>query len=170
MMTMTSQPMPRAHRHPGWLQGAAVGLIAAIAGTITLIAVGAIGGRGVAILSAVGMGPWPSAVRALTGASPAVSYLVSHTTLYLVAGIVALGVARIADRLPVLLTGLLLVILVIEFAYLVVMTGWQATGHFDDLTWRSVLIAHVIANVFLLIGILWVHPSLRSAFRRAYQE
>src|SRR4051812_42706063 len=158
---MTARPISRDHPHPGWLQGAAVGLIAAIAGTLTLITVGAIGGRGLAVLDAVGMGPWPSAVRALTGASPAVSYLLSHTALYLLAGIVALAIARVADRLPTLLTGLLLLIMVIEFAYLVVMTGWQATGHFDALTWRSVLIAHGVANLFLLIGILWVHPSLR---------
>jgi hypothetical protein len=169
MTTMTAQSISRHHPHPGWLQGAAVGLIAAIAGTITLIALGAIGGRGTAILDSVGMGPWPSAVRALIGASPAVSYLVSHTTLYLLAGIIALAVARVADRLPVLLTGLVLAILVIEFGYLVVMTGWQETGHFDDLTWRSVLIAHVVANLFLLMGILWVHPSLKLDFRRGYE-
>jgi hypothetical protein len=158
------------HRYPGWLQGAAVGLIAAIAGTITLLILGAIGGPGTAILGAVGMGPWPSVVRALTGASPAVSYLISHTVLYLIAGIVALAVARIADRLPVLLSGLILLILVIEFAYLVVMTGWQASGHFDGLTWRSVLIAHLVANLFLLSGIVWVHPSLKLDFRRANEE
>jgi hypothetical protein len=167
---MTAQPMSGIHRQPAWLQGAAVGLTAAIAGSLALIAVGAIGGRGLAILDSVGMGPWPSAVRDLTGASPAVSYLLSHTTLYVLAGIVALALARVADRLPVLLTGLLLVILIIEFSYLVVMTGWRAMGRFDGLTWQSVLIAHVVANVFLLTGILWVHPSLRSAFRRAYQE
>jgi hypothetical protein len=167
---MTAQPMSGIQRQPGWLQGAAVGLTAAIAGSLALITVGAIGGRGLAILDSVGMGPWPSAVRALTGASPAVSYLLSHTTLYVLAGIAALALARVADRLPVLLTGLLLLILVIEFGYLVVMTGWRAMGRFDGLTWQSVLIAHVVANVFLLAGILWVHPSLRSAFRRAYQE
>ncbi|HXS24139.1 MAG TPA: hypothetical protein VN719_07915, partial [Gemmatimonadales bacterium] len=113
---------------------------------------------------------WPSAVHALTGASPAMSYLLSHTTLYLLAGIVGLAIARVADRLPVLLTGLLLFILVIEFGYLVVMTGWRATGHFDGPTWQAVLIAHVVANLVLLIGVLWVHPSLRVDFRRAYQE
>ena len=167
---MTAQPMSRIDRQPGWLQGAAVGLTAAIAGSLALIIVGVIGGRGLAILDSVGVGPWPSAVHAMTGASPALSYLLSHTTLYLLAGIVALALARVADRLPVLLTGLLLVILVIEFAYLVVMTGWKAMGHFDGLTWQSVLIAHVVADVFLLTGVLWVHPSLRLAFRRAYQE
>lgn len=167
---MTARPMSRIQRQPGWLQGAAVGLTAAIAGSLALLTVGAIGGRGLAILDAVGMGPWPSAVRALTGASPAVSYLLSHTTLYVLAGIVALALARVADRLPVLLIGLFLLILVIEFSYLVVMTGWRAMGRFDGLTWQSVLIAHVVANVVLLAGILWVHPSLRSAFRRAYQE
>ena len=170
MTTMTARAMSRDHRYPGWLQGAGVGLIAAVAGTVTLVLVGAIGGRGLAILGAVGMGAWPSAVRAVTGASPAVSYLVSHTTLYLLAGIVALGVARVADRLPVLLSGLTLVILLIEFGYLVVMTGWQASGRFDGLTWRSVLVAHLVANVCLLIGILWVHPSLTMAFRRANEE
>lgn len=167
---MTARSVSREYHLPGWLQGAAVGLTAAIAGTLTLIISGAIGGRGLAILDAVGKGPWPSVVHALTGATPAVSYLVSHTTLYLLAGIVALAIARVADRLPVLLTGLLLGIMVIEFGYLVVMTGWRATGHFDALTWQSVLIAHVVADLFLLIGVLWVHPSLRLDFRRGYEE
>ncbi|HEY9015606.1 MAG TPA: hypothetical protein VIM84_11150 [Gemmatimonadales bacterium] len=167
---MTARTMPGESRLPGWLQGAAVGLTAAIVGTLTLIVVGAIGGRGLAILDAVGHGPWPSLVHAVTGAAPAVSYLLSHITLYLLAGIVALAIARVADRLPALLTGLLLFIIVIEVGYLVVMTGWQATGHFDGLTWQAVLIAHVVANLVLLVGVLWVHPSLRSDFRRAYQE
>jgi hypothetical protein len=158
----------RDQRHPEWLQGAAVGLAAAIAGTLALVIGGTLGGRGLGILDAVGMGPWPSAVRALTGASPAVSYLVSHTTLYLLAGIVALAIARVADRLPFLLTGLVLVIVLIEFGYLVVMTGWQGLGYFDGVTWHSVLIAHVVANMGLLVGILWVHPSLRLALRRAF--
>ena len=123
MTGTTNQSMLRTRRRLGWLQGAAVGLTAAIAGTLTLIVLGAINGRGLAILDAVGHGPWPSAVHALTGAAPSVSYLLSHTTLYLLAGIAALAIARVADRLPVLLTGLLLGIMVIEFAYLVVMTG-----------------------------------------------
>jgi hypothetical protein len=158
------------HLRPGWLQGATVGLTAAVTGTLTLIALGGMQGRGGSMLTAVGMGPWPSAVRALTGASPAASYLLSHTALYLLAGIVALAVARVADRFPILLTGLLLVILGIEFGYLVVMTGWEATGRFDGVTWQSVLVAHVVANLVLLIGTLWVHPSLRMALRRAYEE
>ena len=169
-MTTSAQPVSQDHRYPVWLQGALVGVTAAIAGIIILLVMGVIGGSGVAILSAVGMGPWPSVVRALTGASPAVSYVVSHTTLYLIAGIVALTLARIADRLPVLLIGLVLFTLVVEFVYLEVMTGWQATGRFDVPTWRSVLIAHVVSNGVLLIGTLWVHPSLRAAFRRAYVE
>jgi hypothetical protein len=152
------------------LHGALVGLAAAAVGTLTLLTVGAVGGQGLEILALVGKGPWPSLVRAITGASPSFSYVVSHTTLYLLAGIAALAIARVADRVPVLLTGLLLVILVIEFSFLVVMTGWKAAGHFDEATWRAVLIAHVVADVFLVIGILRVHPSLRQAFRRAYQE
>jgi hypothetical protein len=155
---------------PGWLQGAGVGLTAAVVGTLTLITVGALSGQGLGILAAVGMGPWPSAVRALTGASPAASYVVSHTTLYLLAGIVGLALARVADRIPVLLTGLLLIVIVIEFGFLVVMTGWQAAGHFDPVTWRAVLIAHGVADLVLVLGIARVHPSLREAFRHAYQD
>lgn len=170
MTTTTAQSSSPSHRYPGWLQGAMVGLTAAVVGTLAVVAMGVIDGQGVAILGAVGMGLWPSAVRGLTGASPAASYVVSHTLLYLLAGIIALALARVADRLPVLLVGLLLFILVIEFGYLVVVTGWQATGHFDVLTWRAVLVGHIVANLSLLIGILWVHPSLKSAWRRAYEE
>jgi hypothetical protein len=157
-------------QQPEWLHGALIGLVAAAVGTLTLIAVGALSGQGPEILARVGKGPWPSLVRAITGTSPSLSYVVSHTTLYLLAGIVALAIARVADRMPVLLTGLVLVVLVIEFSFLVVMTGWTALGHFDHLTWRAVLIAHAVADMFLVIGIVRVHPSLRQAFRRAYQE
>jgi hypothetical protein len=83
---------------------------------------------------------------------------------------VGLAIARVADRMPVLLTGLVLVVLVIEFSFLVVMTGWEATGHFDEATWRAVLIAHAAADISLVIGIMGVHPTLRQAFGRAYQE
>jgi hypothetical protein len=87
------------------LHGALVGLVAAVAGLLTLLALGAALGRGLDILTDVGGGPWPSAVRAAAGTSPATSYLISHTTLYLLAGIVAMFVAAIADRVPVVLTG-----------------------------------------------------------------
>lgn len=167
---MTTRSISRVHPAPDWLQGAAVGLAAAAVGTLALITVGTLSGRGPDLLAAVGMGPWPSAVRAVTGASPALSYVISHTTLYLLAGIVGLAVARVADRIPVLLTGLLLIILVIEFSFLVVMTGWQSVGHFDQATWRAVVIAHAVADVFLFLGIVRVHPTLRQAFRRAYQD
>jgi hypothetical protein len=165
--------MRRGHpagQQPEWPHGALVGLAAAVVGTFTLLTVGVVNGQGLEILAQVGKGPWPSLVRAITGASPSLSYIVSHTTLYLLAGIVALAIARVADRIPVLLTGLLLLIIVVEFGFLFVMTGWEAAGHFDAATWRAVLIAHVMADVFLVIGILRVHPSLRQAFRRAYQE
>jgi hypothetical protein len=75
MTTTTAHPLSRDHRRAGWLQGAAVGLAAAIAGTVALIVAGAIRGRGLAIL-----------------------------------------------------------------------------------------VAHLVANLFLLIGILWVHPSLKLDF------
>jgi len=158
----------------GWrahlLNGALVGLAAALAGSLTLLAVGAASGRGLDILTDVGGGPWPSAVHAVAGTSPATSYLISHTTLYLLAGIVALFVASVADRVPVVLTGLLLVVLGIELAYLVVMTAWQAIGRFDPTTWRAIVIAHAVADLVLLLGAIRAHPTIRQAWRRAYQD
>jgi hypothetical protein len=152
-----------------WADGVLVGLVAAIISTLILLLAGALSGRGLQILGDAGMGALPSAVRAATGVSATLSYLLSHTLLYLVAGAVALALSGLADRLPPLVTGLLLVIIIIEFGFLVFTTQSQAAGWVDEVTWRSLLIAHTVGDIVFALGIVRAHPSLRQALVRGYE-
>ena len=159
-------PMRRRSR---WADGVLVGLIAAIISTLVLLLVGALSGRGLDILADAGMAALPATVRAATGISAAPSYLLSHTLLYMLAGVVALALAGLADRLPPLMTGLLLVIIIIEFGFLVFTTEGQAIGRLDEVTWRSLLIAHAVGDVVFALGIVRAHPGLRRAVVRGYE-
>jgi MFS superfamily sulfate permease-like transporter len=159
-------PMPRRFR---WADGVLVGLVAAIISTLILLLAGALSGRGLQILGDAGMAALPSAVRAATGVSASLSYLLSHTLLYLLAGVVALALVGLADRLPPLVTGLLLVIIIIEFGFLVFTTQSQAAGRVDGVTWRSLLIAHAVGDIVFALGIVRMHPSLRQALVRGYE-
>ena len=158
-----------AHRRARSMDGVLVGLVAAIVSTLILLLAGALSGRGVALLADAGMAVLPSTVRAATGASAALSYLLSHTLVYLLAGIVALKLAGLADRLPPLMAGLLLVIIIIEFGFLVFTTESQASGRIDAVTWRSLLIAHAIGDIAFAFGIVRAHPSLRQALVRGFE-
>ena len=149
--------------------GVLVGLVAAIVSTLILLLAGALSGRGLGLLSDAGMAALPSTVRAATGASAALSYLLSHTLVYLLAGIVALKLAGLADRLPPLMAGLLLVVIIIEFGFLVFTTESQASGRIDAVTWRSLLIAHAIGDIAFAFGIVRAHPSLRQALVRGFE-
>ena len=159
-------PMRRRSR---WTYGVLVGLDAAVISTLILILAGALSGRGFHILADAGMAALPSMVRAATGISAALSYLLSHTLLYMLAGVVALALAGLADRLPPLVTGLVLVIIIIEFGFLVLTTEGQALGRFDVVTWRSLLIAHAIGDIAFAFGIVRAHPSLRQALVRGFE-
>lgn len=152
-----------------WTDGVRVGLVAAITSTLILLLAGALSGRGLQILGDAGMAALPSAVRAATGVSASLSYLLSHTLVYLLAGVVTLALVGLADRLPPLVTGLLLVIIIIEFGFLVFTTQSQAAGRLDELTWRSLLIAHAVGDVVFALGIVRAHPSLRQALVRGYE-
>jgi hypothetical protein len=121
------------------------------------------------LLTDVGMAVLPSIVRSATGASAALSYLLSHTLLYMLAGVVALALASLTDRVPPLAVGLFLVIIFIEFGFLEFTTESQAMGRIDDVTWRSLLIAHAIGDVALAFGIVRLHPSLRQALVRGFE-
>lgn len=152
-----------------WTDGILVGLIAAIISTLILLFAGALSGRGLHILADAGMAGLPTIVREATGTSAALSYLLSHTLIYLVAGVVALMLARLADRVPPLVAGLLLLIIIIELGFLVFTTESQAGGRIDVVTWRSLLIAHAVGDMVFALGILRAHPSLRQALVRGYE-
>jgi hypothetical protein len=169
MSRITNEPVVPVGRRSRWTDGVLVGLVAATISTLILLLAGALTGRGLHVLTDVGMAVLPSIVRSATGASAALSYLLSHTLLYLLAGVVALALAGLTDRVPPLAAGLLLVIIFIEFGFLVFTTENQASGRIDEVTWRSLLIAHAVGDVALALGIVRVHPSLRQALVRGFE-
>jgi hypothetical protein len=152
-----------------WTHGLLVGLVAAIVSTLILLLAGALSGRGLHILADAGMAVLPSAIREATGLSASMGYLLSHTLLYLVAGVVALGLAGLADRLPPLIAGLLLVVIIVEFGFMMLTTETRASGRIDDVTWRSLLIAHAVGDVVFALGILLAHPKLRQTLVRGFE-
>jgi hypothetical protein len=152
-----------------WTNGLLIGLVSAITSTLILLLAGALSGRGWHILADAGMAALPSVVRLATGLSAALSYLLSHTLVYLLAGVVALGLVSLTDRLPPLVTALVLVTIIIEFGFLVFTTESQASGRIDDVTWRSLLIAHAVGDVVFAFGILRAHPTLRRVLVRGYE-
>jgi hypothetical protein len=152
-----------------WSNGVLVGLVAAITSTMILLLAGAWSGRGWHILADAGMAALPSTVRLATGLSAPLSYLLSHTLVYLLAGVVVLGLVGLTDRLPPLVTGLVLVIIIIEFGFLVFTTESQANGRVDGVTWRSLLIAHAVGDVVFALGIFRAHPTLRQVLVRGYE-
>ena len=85
--------------------GVLIGLRAAVVSTVVLLLAGALGGRGFHILADAGAAMLPSVIHWATGVSAALSYLLSHTLLYMLVGIVALALVGLPDRLPPLITG-----------------------------------------------------------------
>jgi hypothetical protein len=156
-------------RRARWTDGVLVGLVAAVISTLILLLAGALSGRGLHILADAGMGALPSGVRLVTGLSASLSYVLSHTLIYLLAGVVALVLAGLADRLPPVVAGLLLVIIIIEFGFLVFTTESWASGRIDQVTWWSLLVAHAVGDVVFALGIVRAHPSLRQALVRGYE-
>jgi hypothetical protein len=152
-----------------WTTGVLIGLLAAVASSLILLLAGGVSGRGLQVLTNAGMTALPATLSAATGVSAAASYLLCHAVLYLLAAIVGLALAALADRLPPVIAGLLLVIIFIEFGFLVLTTESQAMGRIDQVTWGSLLIAHAIGGVVLLLGIVRAHPSLRQALVRGYE-
>lgn len=141
--------------------GVLIGLSAAGASTLTLLAIGAINGRGLHLLTDAGMGSFATLLHAITGMSPALSYILGHTALYLLAGVGVLALARLVDRVPALITGVVLLAIVIEMGFLVFTTEGGAMGRFDESTWRALLIAHAAGDLTLVLGLVRVHPHLR---------
>jgi hypothetical protein len=152
-----------------WTNGVLIGLVSAITSTLILLLAGALSGRGWHILANAGMAALPSIVRLATGLSASLSYLLSHTLVYLLAGVVALALLSVTDRVPPLVTGLVLVTIFIEFGFLVFTTESQASGRLDEVTWRSLLIAHAVGDAVFALGILRAHPSLRRVLVRGYE-
>ena len=165
-----SATMPGEHRTTPWTTGPLVGLGAAALGTLALLAAGASSGRGLHILADAGHALLPTALRTVTGASAVVGYLLTHSLLYMLAGVVALALAGLADRSPQVVAALVLVVIFLEFGFLELTTEVRTMGRLDEITWRCLLIVHAVGDLVLALGILRVHPSLRQALVRGYEE
>jgi hypothetical protein len=153
-----------------WRQAALVGLGAALVGGMALLAAGAYAGRGVHILADVGQAALPSAVRTVTGASAALSYVLSHTLLYLLGAVAAMALARLADGMPQIMPGFVLALVLLELGFLVLTTEGRILGRFDEVTWRALLVAHATGDLALVFGIVRIHPGLRQALSRGYED
>jgi hypothetical protein len=166
--TTAAAQIPVRHRSQ-WINGALVGLAAALASTLALLLAGVLTGRGFSILGDAGMAGLPATLRAASGISAALSYLLSHTVLYLLAGVVGLALVGLADRVPPVVAGLVLLIIIIEFGFLVFTTESQAGGRINELTWRSLLIAHAVGDMVFVLGIVRAHPTLRRVLVQGYE-
>jgi hypothetical protein len=170
MGSIMEQPaLLRAQRRFRWTDGIMVGFTAAAVSTLILLIAGAVSGRGLTIFADAGSTGFPTLLSAVTGLSAAPSYVVSHTLLYLVAGVVGLRLVSLADRVPPLVTGILLIIIILEFGFLVFTTEGQADGRIDQVTWRSLLIAHALGDIVFALGIVRVHPAVRRTLVRGYE-
>jgi hypothetical protein len=163
MMSQNGMPV-------SWKPGVLIGLGAAGASTLTLLVIGVVSDRGLHLVTDAGMGGFPTLLRAITGTSPALSYLIAHAALYLLAGVGVLALARLVDRVPAFITGVVLLGIVIEMGFLVFTTEGGAMGRFDQSTWRALLIAHAVGDLTLVLGLVRVHPRLRRLLVRGYDD
>jgi hypothetical protein len=153
-----------------WKPGVLIGLGAAAASTLTLFVIAALSDRGLHLLTDAGMGGFSTLLRAITGMSPALSYLIGHTAMYLLAGVGGLALARLLDRVPAFITGLVLLGIVIEMGFLVFTTESGTMGRFDESTWRALLIAHAVGDLTFVLGLVRVLPGLRHLLVHGYDD
>jgi hypothetical protein len=158
------------HHRPRWIEGIIIGLTAAAAGCAVLLAAGALTGRGVAILGDASGANLPSLFLAATHVPSAVAYLIVHTALYLVAGVVAVALARLSDRIPQILCAVVLVLILSELAFVGSATETQQLGRIDHTTWQALLVAHLVADLVLVFAVFRVHPAIRRSLLTAYGE
>src|SRR5690242_15166154 len=129
--------MPRSLR---WHSGALIGLIGGTTSLVALAAMGFATGRGGTLITDAGARILPQGVAAVTGLSPAVAYLIVHLAFYLIAGLAAALLARLADRSPAIMTGLVFAIIIVEFGFLVFSTESAAQHLIDGFTWGAFLV------------------------------
>ena len=158
--------MPRSLR---WSSGMLIGLLGAATGALVLLLAGLLTGQGASLINEAGARMLPHGLAASTGISPAAAYLAVHTAFYLVAGLAAVLVTRVADRAPAVMAGLMLVIIIVEFGFLEFSTMAVAQGRIDMAAWRTLLVAHGAADVVFVLLVLRSHPSLLRDLREGYE-
>ena len=152
-----------------WSSGVRIGLLAGGTGVLVLVLVGLLSGQDFALISAAGSGVLPRALAAITGLSAGVAYLAVHPTCYLLAGLAGVLLARVADRVPSVMTGLVTLINMIELGFLVSMTAAMAQGRMDLFDWRAVLAAHAASDIVFAVLLVRAHPGLVRDLRAGYE-
>jgi hypothetical protein len=158
--------MPRRLR---WPSGILIGLVGAATGVVVLLVAGALTGRGASLIADAGAHMLPHGLAAGTGLSPAVAYLIVHTAFYLAAGIAAVILAGVADRFPPVMTALVLVMIIVEFGFLVFSTETVAEHRIDGFAWGAFLVAHGAADAVFALLLLRAHPSFLRELREGYE-
>jgi hypothetical protein len=152
-----------------WSSGIRVGLLGAAAGVLVLLLVGLLTGQGSSLLTEAGARMLPQGFATSTGLPLAAAYLVVHTAFYLVAGMAAVLLTRVADRAHAVITGLVLLIIIIEFSFLDFSTMALAQGRIDMFAWRVLLMAHAAADLVFAFLLFRTHPSLLADLRQGYE-
>jgi hypothetical protein len=149
--------------------GIRIGFVAAFAGVLVILLAGFLTGRGGSLLTEAGARMLPGSLAASTGLSAVAAYLVVHTAFYLAAGLAAVLLTRVADSAPAVITGLVLVIIIIEFSFLDFSTMAVAQGRIDMFAWRALLTAHAAADLVFGLLLVRAHPNLLADLRRGYE-
>jgi hypothetical protein len=152
-----------------WTSAILIGLAAAATGVVVLLAAGMLSGRGPSLIADAGARMLPHALAQGTGLTSAAAYLAVHTAFYLAAGLAAVILTRMADRVPATVTGLVIVMIMVEFGVLEFSTQALAQHRIDELTWRALLVAHAAADVVFALLVLRAHPSLRRDLVQGYE-
>ena len=152
-----------------WPSGILIGLLGAGTGVVVLLVAGLVTGRGASLIADAGARMLPHGLAAGTGLSPAAAYLIVHLAFYLAAGLAAVILARVADRAPAIMTGFVLVMIIVEFGFLVFSTEAVAQHRIDGFTWGALLAAHGIGDAVFLLLLLQAHPSLVRDLREGYE-
>ena len=149
--------------------GALIGLIGAATGIVVLLVSGILTGRGASLITDAGARMLPQGVAGATGLSPAAAYLIVHLAFYLAAGLAAVILARVADRAPAIMTGFVLVMIIVEFGFLVFSTEAVAQHRIDGFSLGAFLVAHGVGDIVFLLLLLQAHPSLVRDLREGYE-
>jgi hypothetical protein len=149
--------------------GIGFGLLGAAAGVLVLLLVGLLTGQGSSLLTEAGGRMLPKALAESTGLSPVAAYLVVHTVFYLAAGMMAVLLSRLADHANAVMTGIVLLIIIIEFSFLESSTMALAQGRIDMFAWRALLVAHIAADLVFASLLFRAHPGLLGELRQEYE-
>jgi hypothetical protein len=157
------------HRPLRWSTGITIGLIASIIGVLVLLLAGLLTGRGSSLIAEAGDRIVPQALASVTGLGAGTAYLVVHTVMYVMAGLATVLLTRVGGRAHVVLVGLVLVLIFVEFGSLEFATEAVAQGRIDPAVWRAVLTGHVVADLAFALMVVRAHPGLLTELREGYE-